>query len=101
MKNCQSLIEGLILPAGIRINGNDPSDITVYDERFYNRVLRDGSLGLGESYMDGWWDCKAPDRLLYKLLSAGVEKTNQTKPAIDLANPKGKTLQPAIPVKGS
>ena len=30
--------------------------ITVNDLRFYARLLRDGSIGLGESYADGWWD---------------------------------------------
>ena len=24
-------------------------------------ILRSGSLGLGESYMDGWWDCRRLD----------------------------------------
>ncbi|MBV8802598.1 MAG: cyclopropane fatty acyl phospholipid synthase, partial [Gammaproteobacteria bacterium] len=41
----------------ITINGNGPNDIRVNNEAFYARVLREGSLGLGESYMEGWWDC--------------------------------------------
>jgi cyclopropane-fatty-acyl-phospholipid synthase len=40
----------------IRVNGGRPWDIQVHDERFYPRVLSEGSLGVGESYMDGWWD---------------------------------------------
>jgi cyclopropane-fatty-acyl-phospholipid synthase len=30
--------------------------ITVHDDRFYARLLAEGSIGLGESYADGWWD---------------------------------------------
>lgn len=35
--------------------------IAVHDWRVFPRVLRDGSLGLGESYMDGWWDVEDGD----------------------------------------
>jgi hypothetical protein len=29
----------------------------VNDERMFQRVLARGTLGLGEAYMNGWWDC--------------------------------------------
>ncbi|MBU3942514.1 cyclopropane fatty acyl phospholipid synthase [Patescibacteria group bacterium] len=48
--------------------------LQVHDERFYKRVLTEGSLGLGESYMDGWWDCQKLDELFNKLLSFEIEK---------------------------
>jgi len=60
--------------AGIEINGSRPSDITVYDERFYNRVLAHGSLGLGESYMDGWWDSAALEESFNIGLSARLDE---------------------------
>jgi len=41
--------------SGIIVNGKDPWDIQVLDERFYVRVAHARALGLGESYMDGWW----------------------------------------------
>lgn len=31
--------------------------ITVYDPRFYRRILLGGSVGAGEAYMLGWWSC--------------------------------------------
>ncbi len=43
--------------AGVEPNGKNPWDIKVLNEDFYGRVLRQGSLGLGDSYMDGWWEC--------------------------------------------
>jgi cyclopropane-fatty-acyl-phospholipid synthase len=37
-------------------------------------VLREGSLGLGEAYMDGWWDCPAPDQFFARLLSLDADR---------------------------
>lgn len=48
-------------------------EIQVHDPRFYHRVLRDQSLGLGESYMDGWWDCPQIDAFIAKILEAKLE----------------------------
>ena len=41
-----------------RLRTSAPIDvrIDVHDPRVYERVLREGSIGLGESYADGWWD---------------------------------------------
>jgi cyclopropane-fatty-acyl-phospholipid synthase len=32
------------------------ASVDVHDARVYERLLREGSVGLGESYADGWWD---------------------------------------------
>ncbi len=70
----ESFFKKLLEPAGIRINGNNPWDIQVHDERLYARVLQQGSLGLGESYMDKWWDAESLDEFFNKLLRAELEK---------------------------
>ena len=54
--------------------GARPWDIHVRDARFYRRVLLQGSLGLGESYMDGWWDCERLDELFVRVLRAGLDR---------------------------
>ena len=59
--------------AGISINGPAPSDIQVKNPHFFKRVLQEGSLGLGESYMDGWWECERLDTFFTKVLQAGLE----------------------------
>lgn len=61
-------------PADIRFNGERPWDIQVHDRRLYKRVLRDGSLGFGEAYMEGWWDCERLDELFTRLLGAGIDQ---------------------------
>ena len=58
----------LLSMARIKINGNNPWDIRVHNEKFYRRVISQGSLGLGESYMEGWWDCQALDELFCGVL---------------------------------
>jgi cyclopropane-fatty-acyl-phospholipid synthase len=58
----------------VQVNGDRPWDVRVHDERLYSRVLGGGSLALGESYMDGWWDAPKLDEFLYKVLSAHLER---------------------------
>jgi len=60
--------------ADIKINRNRPWDIQVHNSKFYSRVLAKGSLGLGESYMDGWWDCKSLDQFFDRVLSNELQK---------------------------
>ena len=63
----------LLSRAGIEINGPAPSDLRIKNPHFFKRVLQEGSLGLGESYMDGWWDCERLDIFFHKVLRAGLE----------------------------
>ena len=55
--------------AGIRLNGSDPWDIKVLDERLYKRIFMYGSINLGEAYMDNWWECEQLDEMFTRLLS--------------------------------
>ena len=64
--------EKLAETADIRIDGDRPWDISVHDERMFQRVLARGTLGLGEAYMDGWWDCDQLDELVRRAQSADL-----------------------------
>ncbi|MBU1195064.1 MAG: cyclopropane fatty acyl phospholipid synthase [Proteobacteria bacterium] len=66
-------IEQILAQAGVAINGSQPWDIQVHDKRWFRRVLFEKNLGLGESYMDGWWDCEQLDEMIYRLLRNGLE----------------------------
>jgi cyclopropane-fatty-acyl-phospholipid synthase len=66
-------VRSLLAQAGVEVDGGRPFDIKVNDRRFYGRVLAGASLGFGESYMDGWWDCEALDQLLDRVMRAGLE----------------------------
>ena len=61
---CVELLAG----AGVTVGGDRPWDLQVHDERLWARVLRDGTLGVGESYMEGWWDAPALDQFLERAL---------------------------------
>ncbi|HBK47475.1 MAG TPA: cyclopropane fatty acyl phospholipid synthase [Xanthomonadaceae bacterium] len=67
-------VEALLAEADVAVAGTRPQDIQVHDPRFYARVLAQASLGLGESYMDGWWDADALDVLLYQLMKARLDE---------------------------
>lgn len=67
-------IERLLAHADVRIDGGRPWDIQVHDPRFFARVLGQGSLGLGESYMDGDWDAASLDGLMCRLLEARLDQ---------------------------
>lgn len=60
--------------AGFQFNGDNPWDIRVADPRLYRRILMEGSLGFGEAYVEGWWDCEHLDQLFHRLLSADVDR---------------------------
>ncbi|WP_206214901.1 MULTISPECIES: cyclopropane-fatty-acyl-phospholipid synthase [unclassified Desulfovibrio] len=66
-------VEELLAHADIRLDGGRPFDIRVHDERLFDRVAQAGTLGAGEAYMEGWWDCEALDRMFARAISAGLE----------------------------
>ncbi|MGP6379345.1 cyclopropane fatty acyl phospholipid synthase [Yersinia bercovieri] len=67
------IVQEMLNRADIEINGSRPFDIQVNNPDFFKRVLQEGSLGLGESYMDGWWECDRLDIFFQRVLRAGLE----------------------------
>lgn len=70
----QRRVADLLESADVRIGGSRPWDLQVHDSHFYARVLGQGSLGLGESYMEGWWDAESLDGFLFHVLMARLEQ---------------------------
>ncbi len=68
----------LLALAGIQINGPNQWDIQVKDSRLYSRVLAGGSLALGESYMDRWWECNKLDEFFTRIFRAKLDKKIKT-----------------------
>jgi cyclopropane-fatty-acyl-phospholipid synthase len=74
----KNLAEELLKLAGVEINGKNPWDIQIYNEKFYKRAIAEGDLGLGESYMDSWWEADKVDQLICKIQEAKLnEKIRQ------------------------
>ena len=63
----RKIVTDIFSKAGIRINGSNPWDIRVNDDGFFSRAMR-GSLGFGESYMDGDWDADELDALFRRVM---------------------------------
>ena len=61
-------VRGLLKKAGIKINGKNDWDIQVHNEKLYRRALAHGSLGVGEAYMDKWWDATDLEELFKRAL---------------------------------
>lgn len=66
-KGINKLVQDVLERADIQINGSRPWDMQIHDERTLKRVAMQRSLGLGESYMDGWWDCDQIDEMFRRL----------------------------------
>ncbi|MCK8538350.1 cyclopropane fatty acyl phospholipid synthase [Yersinia ruckeri] len=67
------IVHDMLSQADIEINGSRPFDIQVNNPDFFKHVLQDGTLGLGESYMDKWWECERLDIFFQRVLQAGLE----------------------------
>jgi len=62
----------LLASADIQVNGVRAWDLQVRHESFFKRVFTQGLLGLGEAYMDGWWDVDELDQFICKALSSDL-----------------------------
>lgn len=49
-------ITAILRKADIGLDGARPTDIKILNENFFDRVLSGGTLAIGESFMDKWWD---------------------------------------------
>ncbi|UKJ08869.1 cyclopropane fatty acyl phospholipid synthase [Solitalea lacus] len=85
-------VKAIIERTGIIVNGTNTFDIVVNNPHFYQRVLANGSLGLGDSYVDGWWDCTRIDEFFTKLLESGVEQKAKLDWSTRLAGLEAKVL---------
>jgi cyclopropane-fatty-acyl-phospholipid synthase len=79
------LVNQLFDTADVRINGNRPWDIQVHNSRLIDRIVAQGSLGIGESYMEGWWDCGDLDEAFFRIMR--VEHEGRFKVSIPFILP--------------
>jgi cyclopropane-fatty-acyl-phospholipid synthase len=69
----KNIVESLLTLADIKVNGSNHWDIQVYDDGFYKRAVTEVELGLGESYMDDWWDVEKLDEMIYRIIRADLQ----------------------------
>ncbi|MDN7845974.1 cyclopropane fatty acyl phospholipid synthase [Burkholderia multivorans] len=68
------LVEGLLELADVKLNGARPWDIQLRTSGVPEAILAYGNLGLGESYMDGRWECDQLDELFSRVLMARLDE---------------------------
>lgn len=68
------IVQDLLNYAKIELNGPNCYDPQIHNPLFYKRILQKGSLGLGESYMDSWWDCECLDEFICRVIRADIEQ---------------------------
>jgi cyclopropane-fatty-acyl-phospholipid synthase len=85
MSQYENVITKMFAKAGITVNGNNPWDIQIHDPRVYHRMVTDGQLGFGESYMDGWWDAQQLDETAARVVRADLPaEVRRNKPVLFL-----------------
>ena len=66
-------VERILNDADIFVGGSRDWDIQVHRPELYRRALTQGNLGLGEAYMEGWWDCERLDEFFRRLIGSRAE----------------------------
>ena len=65
-------IQELLSTVDIQLDGSRPWDLQVKNDQLFGRILGQGSLGLGEAYMEGWWDCEDLDGMFYRIIRSDI-----------------------------
>ena len=65
-------IQELLSTVDIQLDGSRPWDLQVKNNQLFGRILGQGSLGLGEAYMEGWWDCEDLDGMFYRIIRSDI-----------------------------
>jgi cyclopropane-fatty-acyl-phospholipid synthase len=73
MNAFEIIVSQILSTIDVEVGGSRPWDIRVHDDRFFRRAALEGSMGLGESYMAGWWDCDDLEELVFRFVDSGIE----------------------------
>ena len=76
----KEFITGVLKDAGVTVNGSDPWDPQVHNEDLWNRIFAHGTLGLGEAYMDSWWDCADLAEFFNRVVGADIQNRIRVTP---------------------
>ncbi|ENO13027.2 cyclopropane fatty acyl phospholipid synthase [Marinobacter nanhaiticus D15-8W] len=68
------LMRDLLEQADVRIGGSRPWDMQLLAPGVPERVFAGGSMGLGESYMDGDWEVEQLDEFFNRVMRAHLEQ---------------------------
>ncbi len=72
----------ILSDADIIPGGQRDWDVTILNEDVYSRVFSQGSLAVGETYMQGWWDVPKLDELIAKIYTSRSHTRHTAVPII-------------------
>jgi cyclopropane-fatty-acyl-phospholipid synthase len=72
------IVEQLLEGSGVALNGSAPWDMQILHPDLFSRLLHQGTLGLGEAYMEGWWECERIDEMIHRMLRHGLGERAHT-----------------------
>ncbi|WP_136798226.1 cyclopropane fatty acyl phospholipid synthase [Desulfosediminicola ganghwensis] len=75
-------LTNLLTQADVTVNGTRPWDIQVKNNAFFENILTKGSLALGESYIDGWWECEMLDEFIHRILRHRLDRCVRLNPTL-------------------
>ena len=91
-KSLKNWFSELLSQVDIRLDGSRPWDIHLHEEKALDRILATGTLGLGESYVAGQWDCQALDEFFDKMLWSRLHRKVQVNPSLLMQVLRSKVL---------
>lgn len=80
--SAEFFLRELFAKAGVTIGGREPWDLQVRESRAFDRVMRDGSIGFGEAFMEGWLDCPRVDQLADRVYRHDLAEQIDAKTAV-------------------
>lgn len=66
------VVSSFLEKAGVSVSNSKQTDIVVNDPSFFQDVLFRGSMGFGDSYIEGKWDSDNIDEVVSRVLSLGI-----------------------------
>ncbi len=72
----------LLAQCDIPVNSAEPHSLRVHDERLWVRVISQRQLGLGEAYMEGWWESDRIDEMLTRIIVGGADAAVRPGPKL-------------------
>ncbi len=78
-RNIRNIVEAILASADVKIDGVNAWDIRVHNDDFFKRAITVGELGVGESYMAGWWDAERVDETIFRILRSRLDEKVRKK----------------------
>lgn len=77
---CRAAVARLAAMGDVTLGGDRPWDLRVHDDRAYRRFLVEGTVGFGDSYVEGWWRCDDVEEMAVRLASTGLDEVMAAVP---------------------